>query len=61
MGVQVPDVPGYLPDGYVFNDLYQHRYMVQGMHNQERPPLYSGVNLSPRDYTAEALRRFGRR
>jgi len=61
MGVQVPDVPGYLPDGYVFNDLYQHRYMVQGMRNQERPPLYSGANLSPRDYTAEALRRFGRR
>jgi hypothetical protein len=61
LGAQMADVPGYLPDGYVQTDLYQHRYMVQGMHNQERPPIYEGVNLSPRDYTAEALRRFGRR
>jgi hypothetical protein len=61
MGVQVPDVPFFGADGYVLNDLYQHRYMVQGMHNQERPPVYTGINLAPRDYTAEALRRFGRR
>jgi Protein of unknown function (DUF1329) len=61
MGVQVPDVPFFGADGYVLNDLYQHRYMVQGMHNQERPPVYNGINLAPRDYTAEALRRFGRR
>ncbi len=61
LGTEVPEVPVYLADGYVLNDLYQHRYMVQGMHNQERPPVYAGVTLTPRDYTAEALRRFGRR
>jgi hypothetical protein len=61
MGVQIPDVPAFAADGYVLTDLYQHRYLVQGMHNQEKPPLYAGTRLSPRDYTAEALRRFGRR
>ncbi|HTZ70472.1 MAG TPA: DUF1329 domain-containing protein [Acetobacteraceae bacterium] len=61
MGVQMPDVPGFLEDGHVYTDLYQHRYLVAGMHNQTRPPVYAGINLSPRDYTAEALRRFGRR
>ena len=61
MGQQIADVPGYFEDGRVYTDLYQHRYLVQGMHNQEHPPIYAGTRLSPRDYTAESLRRFGRR
>jgi hypothetical protein len=61
MAVQVPDIPGTLADGYVLMDLYQHRYIVQGMHNEERPPKYGNVGLTARDYTPEALRRFGRR
>lgn len=61
MGVQEPDVPVFLADGYVLIDLYQHRYIIQGMHNQEKPPRYADNPLSPRDYTAESLRRFGRR
>ena len=60
MGEQFPDVPGYFADGYVLMDLYQHRYMVQGMHNQEKAPNYSVV-FQPRDFTPEALRRYGRR
>jgi hypothetical protein len=49
-------------DGYEFVDLIQHRYLVQGMHNQEPvAPTYNGTSLSPEDYTAEALRRSGRR
>jgi hypothetical protein len=61
MAVQAPDIPGTLADGYVLMDLYQHRYIIQGMHNEERPPKYGNVGLSARDYTPEALRRFGRR
>ena len=60
MGEQFPDVPGYLPDGYVLMDLYQHRYLVQGMHNQERAPNYAVV-FQGHDFTPEALRRYGRR
>jgi hypothetical protein len=59
-GEQFPDVPGYFPDGYVLMDLYQHRYFVQGMHNQEAPPNYA-VAFQPKDFTPEALRRYGRR
>ncbi len=58
---QAPDVPVMLADGYVLMDLYQHRYIIQGMHNEEKPPKYAGIGLSPRDYTPEALRKFGRR
>ena len=48
-------------DGYEFLDLIQHRYLLQGLHNQEaRAPLYN-AKLSPESYTAEALRRNGRR
>jgi hypothetical protein len=61
MSMQIPDVPAYLADGWVLTDLYQRRYIVQGMHNQERQPQYAGVSLTPRDFTPEALRRFGRR
>ena len=61
MAVQAPDIPGTLADGYILMDLYQHRYIIQGMHNEERPPKYGNVGLSYKDYTPEALRRFGRR
>ena len=61
MAVQIPDVPVMLADGYVLMDLYQHRYIVQGMHNEEKPPRYGDTSIGPKDYTAEALRRFGRR
>ncbi len=60
MGEQFPDVPGYFPDGYVLMDLYQHRYLAQGMHNQEKAPNYAVV-FNTRDFTPEALRRYGRR
>jgi len=59
--VQSPDVPGLAADGYVLMDLYQHRYVVQGMHNQEKPPKYGDLGLTARDYTPDALRKFGRR
>jgi hypothetical protein len=61
MPQQEPDVPVMLADGYVLMDLYQHRYVIQGMHNEERPPKYADVGLTARDYTPEALRKFGRR
>jgi hypothetical protein len=61
MAQQVADIPGTLADGYVLMDLYQHRYIIQGMHNQESPPRYGNQGLTWRDYTPEALRRFGRR
>ena len=61
MVVQSPDVPGLAADGYVLMDLYQHRYVVQGMHNQEKPPKYGDLGLTARDYTPDALRKFGRR
>ena len=59
---EAPEVPLMGADGYEFVDLIQHRYLVQGMHNQEsKTPSYNGTDLSPDDYTAEALRRTGRR
>ena len=60
MGAQFPDVPGFVPDGFVLMDLFQHRYLVQGMHNQEKSPNYSVV-FQTKDFTPEALRRYGRR
>jgi hypothetical protein len=43
-------------------DLQARRYLVQGMHSQEsEAPTYNGTSLTPDDYTAEALRRTGRR
>jgi len=60
--VEVPDVPVFAADGYFLVDLYQHRYIVQGMHGEEHTqPVYGGTSLSPRDFTAEAMRRYGRR
>jgi hypothetical protein len=62
MAEEAPETPLMGADGYEFVDLIQHRYLVQGMHNQEpRAPTYNGTDLSPDDYTAEALRRSGRR
>jgi hypothetical protein len=58
MGEQFPDVPGYLPDGYVMMDLVQHRYFVLGMHNEEKAPNYA-VLFHASDFTPEALRRYG--
>jgi hypothetical protein len=58
---EAPEVPLTGADGYEFLDLIQHRYLLQGLHNQEaRAPIYN-AKLSPDDYTAEALRRVGRR
>jgi hypothetical protein len=62
MVAQAPEVPLFGADGYEFVDLIQHRYLVQGMHSREpEAPVYNATSLSPDDYTAEALRRAGRR
>ena len=59
---EAPEIPLLGADGYEFLDLIQHRYLVQGMHSQERTaPTYVRTSLSPADFTAEALRRAGRR
>jgi hypothetical protein len=57
-----PEVPLLGADGYEFVDLLAHRYLVQGMHSEEsQAPTYNGTALTPDDFTAEALRRAGRR
>ncbi len=57
-----PEVPLTGADGYEFVDLIQHRYLVQGLHSQEpTAPTYNGTSLTPDDFTADALRRVGRR
>ena len=49
-------------DGYEYVDLYQHRYLAQGLHNQEAvAPVFGATSLTPKDFTAEALRRLGLR
>jgi hypothetical protein len=59
---EAPEVPLLGADGYEFVDLLAHRYLVQGMHSEEsHAPTYNGTSLSPDDFTAEALRRNGRR
>jgi hypothetical protein len=59
---EAPEVPLLGADGYEFLDLIQHRYLVQGLHSQEgHAPTYNGTTLSPDDFTADALRRVGRR
>ena len=35
MARKLPETPLMGADGYEFVDLIQHRYLVQGMHNQE--------------------------
>ena len=60
--VEEADPPLFGPDGYEYVDLYQHRYMAQGLHNQESvTPAYNATSLSSRDFTAEALRPDGLR
>ncbi len=60
--VEMPEVPLLVADGYEYVDLYQHRYLMQGLHGQEADqPVYNATWLTPRDYTAEALRRMGHR
>jgi hypothetical protein len=59
---EAPEVPLLGADGYEFMDLQARRYLVQGMHSQEsEAPIYNATNLTPDDFTAEALRRSGRR
>ena len=58
---QFPDGPLMGADGYEFVDLIQHRYLVQGMHNQEPKAPVFNAKLSPDEFTADALRRSGRR
>ncbi len=61
-GIQAQELPGFIADGYEYVDLYQHRYLAQGLHSQEaQAPLYNAVSLTPRDFTAESLRRMGLR
>ena len=57
-----PDGPLTGADGYEFLDLQAHRYLAQGLHSEEgSAPTYMGNSLTPDDYTADALRRVGRR
>ena len=61
---EAPEIPVMGADGYEHLDLIQHRYLLQGMHNQEpKAPTYDATyaNIKTTDYTAEALRRTGRR
>jgi hypothetical protein len=59
---EAPDVPLLGADGYEFLDLIQRRYLVQGLHSEEgHAPTYNGTSLSADDFTADALRRAGRR
>jgi len=58
---EFPEVPLMGADGYEFLDLIQHRYLLQGMHNQEPYGSILNAKLSTDDYSAEALRRAGRR
>ncbi len=60
--IAAPEVPLLLADGYEYVDLYQHRYLAQGLHSQEpAAPVYNAVSLTPRDFTADALRQMGHR
>ncbi len=57
-----PEVPVLGADGYEFMDLIQRRYLVQGMHNEEPvAPVANATSLKVEDYSADALRRKGRR
>jgi len=59
---EAPEVPLLGADGYEFVDLQARRYLVQGMHSQEsEAPIYNATSLTTDDFTAEALRRSGRR
>ena len=59
---EAPETPLCGADGYEFIDLQAHRYLAQGLHSEESDaPTYDGTSLTPDDFTADALRRVGRR
>jgi len=59
---EAPEVPVLGADGYEFMDLVQRRYLIQGMHNEEpMAPIDNATTLKIDDYSADALRRLGRR
>lgn len=59
---QLPEVPLLAADGYLFQDLIARRYLFQGLHNAEPvAPVANATTLKLEDYTADALRRRGRR
>lgn len=58
----LPEVPLLAADGYLFMDLIARRYLFQGLHNAEKVhPVANATTLKLDDYTADALRRRGRR
>ena len=60
--IEASEVPLLGADGYEYVDLYQHRYLAQGLHNQEAlAPMFNAVSLTTRDFTADALRQMGHR
>jgi len=60
--IEMPEVPVMVADGYEYIDLYQHRFLVQGLHNQEPvAPIYNATSLTEKDFTAESVRRLGLR
>ena len=60
--IEAKEVPVMIADAYEYVDLYQHRYLAQGLHNQEPwAPSYNAVSLTTRDFTADALRQMGHR
>ena len=60
--VEASEVPVLGADGYEYVDLYQHRYLAQGLHSQEsQAPTFNAVSLTQRDFTADALRQMGHR
>lgn len=60
--IQQPEVPVMIPDAYEYVDLFQHRFLAQGLHNEEPvAPICNATWLTPDDFTAEALRRMGKR
>jgi hypothetical protein len=60
--IELPEVPVLFPDGFEYVDLFQHRYLMQGLHNEEPvAPICNATVLTQNDYSADALRRMGRR
>ena len=60
--IEASEVPLLGADGYEYVDLYQHRYLAQGLHSQEpQAPTFNAVSLNTRDFTADALRQMGHR
>jgi len=60
--VELSEVPVLFPDGFEYIDLFQHRYLMQGLHNEEPvAPVWNATVLTENDYSADALRRMGKR